>query len=386
CANERARGSMRQLALQYLVQLTLVAIPYYADDGETLDALARAGETAWRADNETRIDTRPPVLAWLPLYAVTGQWHEVHRVLDEVRGTDSSYQAITLTAHGPVARARGEVADAWHAVQAIIPNGPETEPGDTIYTAAVAMQRLAVSLCLDAGDHTHAHAWLAAHDRWLAWSGGVQGQAEGDVLWARYYRDADAVDRAMIHAARALESAGAPRQPLPLLAAHRLLGELARAQGQYDAAHAHLDAALALADACRSPYERARTLLAMAERCLAIHERGEAHAYLAEADTIFASLGAVLDRPRAEAIKAQLSGTKPMKRTYPAGLTAREVEVLRLIAAGLSNPEAAAQLSISPRTVGQHLRAIYDKFGVSSRAAASRIAAEYGLTETHRDN
>ena len=77
---------------------------------------------------------------------------------------------------------------------------------------------------------------------------------------------------------------------------------------------------------------------------------------------------------------------KPMKRTYPAGLTAREVEVLRLIAAGLSNAEAAAELSISPRTVGQHLPSVYGKFGVSSRAAASRMAAEYGLTDPHRNH
>jgi ATP/maltotriose-dependent transcriptional regulator MalT len=302
-----------------------------------------------------------------------------------VQANDSSYQAITLTTVGPLARLCGEVDRAWRAVRAILPDGPASEPGDAIYAAAVEMQRLATALCLDAGDRTQAHAWLVAYDRWLAWSGAVQGRAEGDLLWARYYNDADAVDQAMIHAARAFESASAPRQPLPLLAAHRMLGELEQAQGQYDAARAYLDAALALADACRSPYERARTLLAMAELCLAANEPADAQAHLAEAEIIFTALGAVLDRPRAEAITAHLSGTKPLKRAYPAGLTAREVEVLRLIAAGLSNPEAAAELSISPRTVGQHLHSIYGKFGVSSRAAASRMAAEYGLTDAHRN-
>jgi class 3 adenylate cyclase/DNA-binding CsgD family transcriptional regulator len=63
----------------------------------------------------------------------------------------------------------------------------------------------------------------------------------------------------------------------------------------------------------------------------------------------------------------------------PAGLTAREVEVLRLVAAGLSDAEAARQLFLSVRTVNAHLRSIYRKAGVRSRAAAGRFAQENGL-------
>ena len=65
---------------------------------------------------------------------------------------------------------------------------------------------------------------------------------------------------------------------------------------------------------------------------------------------------------------------------YPAGLTAREVEVLRLVARGLSNPEVAAELVLSPRTVHAHLRSVYRKLDVHSRAAAARSAATLGLT------
>jgi DNA-binding NarL/FixJ family response regulator len=64
---------------------------------------------------------------------------------------------------------------------------------------------------------------------------------------------------------------------------------------------------------------------------------------------------------------------------YPVGLTAREVEVLRLVAAGLSDAEAAEQLFLSVRTVNAHLRSIYRKAGVRSRAAAGRFAEENGL-------
>ena len=63
----------------------------------------------------------------------------------------------------------------------------------------------------------------------------------------------------------------------------------------------------------------------------------------------------------------------------PAGLTARELDVLRLVAAGLSDAETAAQLYLSVRTVNAHLRSIYRKAGVRSRAAAGRFAAENGL-------
>jgi predicted ATPase/DNA-binding CsgD family transcriptional regulator len=70
--------------------------------------------------------------------------------------------------------------------------------------------------------------------------------------------------------------------------------------------------------------------------------------------------------------------TKPAA-TYPDGLTAREVEVLRLIAKGLTNAQVADQLVISPRTVDTHLTAIYSKIQVSSRSAATRYAMEHQL-------
>jgi DNA-binding NarL/FixJ family response regulator len=53
--------------------------------------------------------------------------------------------------------------------------------------------------------------------------------------------------------------------------------------------------------------------------------------------------------------------------------------VLRLLAQGLTNPQIAEQLIISPRTVHAHLRSIYGKMEVSSRSAATRFAVEHGL-------
>jgi len=64
---------------------------------------------------------------------------------------------------------------------------------------------------------------------------------------------------------------------------------------------------------------------------------------------------------------------------YPDRLTAREVEVLRLVAQGLTDAQVAKHLVISPRTINTHLTLIYGKIGVSSRSAATRYAIEHQL-------
>ena len=61
------------------------------------------------------------------------------------------------------------------------------------------------------------------------------------------------------------------------------------------------------------------------------------------------------------------------------GLTARELEVLRLVASGASNKVTAAELVLSEKTVERHLSNIFAKLGVSSRAAATAFAYEHGL-------
>src|SRR5207302_10765962 len=65
--------------------------------------------------------------------------------------------------------------------------------------------------------------------------------------------------------------------------------------------------------------------------------------------------------------------------TYPAGLTAREVEVLRLVAGGLTDLQIAEKLVLSPRTVHTHISSIYSKLGITSRSAATRYAIEHHL-------
>jgi predicted ATPase/DNA-binding CsgD family transcriptional regulator len=72
-------------------------------------------------------------------------------------------------------------------------------------------------------------------------------------------------------------------------------------------------------------------------------------------------------------------GQRAVPAAYPAGLTAREVEVLRLVAQGLTDAQVAERLILSRRTVSTHLTSIYGKLQITSRSAATRFAVEHGL-------
>src|SRR3954447_19394200 len=86
-----------------------------------------------------------------------------------------------------------------------------------------------------------------------------------------------------------------------------------------------------------------------------------------------------LDAEAAEAVLGAAGHRVPRRREGPAGLTRREVEVLRLLARGLSNKEIAERLVISPKTVGNHVEHIYSKIDASTRTRASLFAMQHGL-------
>jgi DNA-binding NarL/FixJ family response regulator len=67
------------------------------------------------------------------------------------------------------------------------------------------------------------------------------------------------------------------------------------------------------------------------------------------------------------------------RRDGPAGLTAREIDVLRLLARGLSTKQIAERLFVSPKTAGNHIEHIYSKINATNRVAASLFAVEHGL-------
>jgi DNA-binding CsgD family transcriptional regulator len=87
----------------------------------------------------------------------------------------------------------------------------------------------------------------------------------------------------------------------------------------------------------------------------------------------------VARRMRAVGVRAIPRGTRPTTKANPAGLTARELDVLRLVARGLRNTEIAEHLVVSAKTVDHHVSSVLAKLGVSGRAAAAREAVRLGV-------
>ena len=91
----------------------------------------------------------------------------------------------------------------------------------------------------------------------------------------------------------------------------------------------------------------------------------------------------LLDGDAADAVLRAAGHRAPARRERPGGLTAREVEVLQLLARGQANKQIAARLSVTPKTVSNHVEHIYSKIGVSSRAAATLYATQHGLVGSY---
>jgi len=153
------------------------------------------------------------------------------------------------------------------------------------------------------------------------------------------------------------------------------LGDICAAQGQVAAAARLFAAAGARRQALGAPVppaERARYDGSMA---LVRAGLGPA-AFTTESDA-----GCTMTIEALVAVSALVTPRRLPRPTpvAPARLTPREVEILHLVAQGLTNKAIAARLVISPRTVYTHLTSIYGKLGVASRSAATRFAVEHHL-------
>jgi DNA-binding CsgD family transcriptional regulator len=150
----------------------------------------------------------------------------------------------------------------------------------------------------------------------------------------------------------------------------RVLGLLAQTMGQVDLAESHFEDGLAF---CRQAGYRPELAWTCYDYATLLHERRQqekASALLSEALSISTELGMRPLMGRVAFLRERIEAQPLQGPKYPAGLTERQVQVLRLIATGKTNREIADELVLSERTVEHHLASIYAKIGVRNRAEA----------------
>ena len=166
------------------------------------------------------------------------------------------------------------------------------------------------------------------------------------------------------------------------IAVDRLLGLVAQTMGDPDQAASHFEDALAF---CRRAGYRPELAWTCNDYAETLIERAGADDKKKAEDLLDESLGISTElgmRPLMERVAALQEKVETLASNsvlYPDGLTQREVEVLRLVAAGKSNPEIGEELFISPRTATTHVSNILNKINAANRAEAATYAARQGL-------
>ena len=357
--------------------LDLVLLVYYPDrPGERARVLSLADDS-WRPSQFADVRQFRQLASLTEAQLIDARWEELRDAATAMRNAGGlGRRSARFLAE--LDRCQGYPDRAWSYITVDLPNGPDTEPSVLFIEDVLNQQRIAAELALDVQNLELALRWIEALERWLDWSGKVAGRAVPEMLRARFSRTSGDLDRARDHARTALRLASDPRQPLAMMRAHRLIGELELHHRHIDEACQHLEAALALAQACAAPYELALSQIALAELHLATGETDEALALLAEVRARAEALEAAPLLQRVEAI-AERAAVEPAAPAPPSLLSPRELEVLTFVSRGLTDAEIAEQLFISPRTVSGHLQSIFNKLGLSSRTAATAFAYEHNL-------
>ena len=154
-------------------------------------------------------------------------------------------------------------------------------------------------------------------------------------------------------------------------------GNVAAHQQRWAEAAAHYAAALAAYQEAGHGHDAVEALTGLGRASYRLGRPHEGGQHLRAAEALAGELGNQHRLAEVRAVLAETgeAGTGPL----PGGLTARQAEVLRLLAAGMSNKRIAAELQLSPATVERHLATIYRKLGLAGRVEAARYALAHGL-------
>jgi DNA-binding NarL/FixJ family response regulator len=402
CAEAEALG--RELE-DVDLEMTAVALDGLArvSAGEIAEGMARLDEATTAA---TAGEMRDPVaIGFSCCYLIfacervrdferAGQW--CRRVVDMSEGWNiKALRAVCRAHYATVLILRGE----WPEAEAVLNEATAVLPARS-GEATDALARLAElrrrqgrtdeALALIAQAEHHPIAVLAqaaiALDR-----GDRAAAVDGASRYLRLMEDAKTERAAGLellaeaHADTAAEEAAAAAQELAAIAetagtdplrgaARQAQGHAHAAAGRLDDARAAFDDAVQLLGRAGLPFEAARARVALARTLRSAGRSEAAQRELELARERFAALGAAAEEHRTV---AELM-TRPAERD---GLSAREAEILGLVAKGLSNKQIAAKLTLSEHTVHRHVANILLKLDVPSRAAAAAYAARRGLAE-----
>jgi DNA-binding CsgD family transcriptional regulator len=375
----RESGSFQMVSNSYYWELNTVAQTYIPDQPAERHKLQQAEARANLSSEFIQTRTGERQDSTSETLILDGDWEACRRSASARLSIPAS-RVPSARKLAEIEWLQGNAERAWSHVRMALPGGPEEPPGRRFFLHRQELQCIAAQMALQSGDGELARRWIEAFERWMQWSGTLIGKATAHLLWSGYHAGLGDLDAALRQARQSLELAMTPAQPLARLRALRALGELtARAEKPADAVRL-LDEALELAIACAAPYELALVQVAKAQVLKQQPDApDEVRALLAGARSTAERLGARPLLDRIDELERESAPTSAVTVTLPGGLSPREVEVLQLLARGMTDAEIADALFISPRTVHGHLNSIYGKLDVSSRTAAVARAFSEGI-------